>query len=104
MKIEKWYAMTFSHQFPNGDIASIKLGTGASVDSVLDSASDKDIAKFSAHLAKKVYKSTVTDLGRLVKNNEAAAAIMESIESGVTGETADDEALKVLMGLPDDES
>ena len=104
MKIEKWFGMTYSHKFPNGDIASIKLGTDVSVDSLLDSASDKDIAKFSAQVARKVYKATVSDLKRLVKNDAVAAAVMESIQSGVNGETADDEAMKVLAGLGDDES
>jgi len=103
MKIEKWYGMTFSHKFPNGDIATIKLGTGLMVDSVLDSASDKDIAKFAARLATKVYKGTVKDLQRVLKNDELAVAVMDSVQSAVSGETAEDEAIKILAGLEDDE-
>lgn len=103
MKIEKWYGITFSHKFSNGDIATIKLGTTHSVDSVLDSASDKEIAKFEAKVASKVYKATVKDLKRIIKNDEVAQAIMDSVESAVTGETAEEEALKVLAGLDDDD-
>jgi hypothetical protein len=96
MKISKHYDTTLSHRFPNGDIATIRLGTELEVDTVLDTASDKDIAKFSAKLAKQAYKLTMKDVKRVTKVDKLAKEVHAGLQSAVQSEEDEREAERLL--------
>lgn len=96
MKVFKNFETTFSHKFPNGEIASMKLGTAIEVDSVLDTASDADIAKFSAQLAKRVYKLTMKDIKNIIKKDKLAREIHNGIKAAVTSAEDEREAERIL--------
>jgi hypothetical protein len=96
MKVFKNFETTFSHKFPNGEIASMKLGTAIEVDSVLDTASDKDIAKFSDQLAKQVYKLTIRDLKKIIKKDKLAKEIYDGIHNAVKSADDEREAERIL--------
>jgi hypothetical protein len=96
MKIFKIFDNTLSHKFPNGDIATIKLGTGLEVDTVLDTASEADIAKFSAKLAKQAYKLTMKDIKRVTKTDKLAREIYAGLQEAVKSQENEREAERIL--------
>jgi len=101
MKISKHYDTTLSHKFPNGDIATIRLGTALEVDTVLDTASDKDIAAFAAKLAKRAYKLTMKDVQRVIKTDALAKEIHVGLEDAVQGADDEREAERLLEEADD---
>jgi len=96
MKVSKHYDTTLSHKFPNGDIATIRLGTAIEVDSVLDTASDADIAKFSAKLSKQAYKLTMKDVKRIIKTDKLAQEVYAGLQSAVQSQEDEREAERLL--------
>jgi hypothetical protein len=96
MKISKHFDTTLSHKFPNGDIATIRLGTAVEVDTVLDTASEEDIAKFASKLHKRVYKLTMKDVKFVIKKDKLAKAIHSGLEAAVQGEEDEAEADRIL--------
>lgn len=96
MRIKKVFQMTISHKFPNGDIASIQLGTTEEVDSLLDSAPEEELEKFSKSLADKVYKSTMSDLKTIVKKQPLVREIWTGMREAVKSQKDEREAEALL--------
>jgi len=96
VKISKHYDTTLSHKFPNGDIATMRLGTAVEVDTILDTASDADVAKFSAKLAKQVYKSTMKDVKRVVKLDKLAEEIYAGLQGAIKSQEDERDAERIL--------
>jgi len=96
MKISKHYDTTLSHKFPNGDIATVRLGTLLEVDTVLDTASDADIDKFSAKLAKQVYKLTMKDVKRVIKTDKLAKEVYVGLQEAIQSQENEREAERIL--------
>jgi len=96
MKISKIFDTTLSHKFPNGDIATIKLGTAIEVDSVLDTASDRDISTFASKLSKQAYKLTMKDMKRIIKEDKLAEEIYKGLQAAVQSEENEREAERLL--------
>ena len=103
MKIDKYFGITLAHKFPNGDIASIKLGTNTEVDTVLDTASEKDIIKFNTKLAKQTYKATMRDIQALIQKDELAKVVYEGLMDSLQNEKDEKEAEGLLDRIDDDE-
>jgi len=96
MKISKHYDTTLSHKFPNGDIATVRLGTALEVDTVLDTASEADITKFSSILAKQVYKLTMRDVKRIVNTDPLAKEVYAGLQDAVKSQENEREAERIL--------
>ena len=97
MKIEKHFDFTFSHKFPNGDIASVRFGTLKEVESVYDSANNsKELIDFEDNLAKDVYERTMSDIKNVLKVNKVAKAIFKGIKESVRTEKIEQEAISML--------
>jgi len=96
MKIAKHYDTTLSHKFPNGDIATVRLGTLIEVDTVLDTASDSDIDKFSAKLSKRTYKLTMKDIKRFSKEDPLVKAVCVGVQEGMQIVDTEKEAMRIL--------
>jgi len=96
MRIKKAFQMTLSHKFPNGDIASVQLGTTEEVDSLLDSASEEVIADFSDDLADKVFKATMSDLKRIVKGQPLIREVWMGMKDAVKSQKNEREVAALL--------
>jgi hypothetical protein len=96
MKIEKTFDFTLAHKFPDGSIASIKLGTTLTMESVLDNLEDSTIDSLSTQLAERVYKDTLGDLKRIVKKNKIAKAVFKGVRNAPRRVQAEEEASRIL--------
>jgi hypothetical protein len=96
MKIEKSFDVTFSHKFITGDIATVKLGTRKTVESVYDSADKDAVVKFETELAEDVYQQTMDDVKNLIKKNQVAKQIFRGIKDAVRAEKDEAAAEKIL--------
>lgn len=96
MKLEKTFDINISHKFPNGDIVSIRFGTTRAIDSIMESAPDEEVEKFSKELFIKVYQSTKGDMKRAAKQDmlvrEVVLGLKDAIKSQVD-ERASEELL-----------
>lgn len=96
MKISKHYDTTLSHKFPNGDIATIRLGTAIEVDTVLDTAPASEIAKFSAKLSKRTYRLTMKDVKKVCAEDKLADEVYNGLQNAIKSSENEREAERIL--------
>jgi hypothetical protein len=95
VKIEKHFDATFSHKFPNGDIASVSFGTQYAEDT--DGAIKKEDADLiDKNLAKAAYLATQTDIRRATKIDAVIKEILLGIKHAVQSQQNERDAEKVL--------
>jgi len=83
VKVEKTFDINISHKFPNGDIVSIRFGTTRAIDSIIESAPDEEIEKFSKALFMKVYQSTKSDMKRAAKQDTLVREVVLGLKDAV---------------------
>lgn len=96
MKIEKSFDVTFSHKFITGDIATFRLGTCKTVESVYDEADNAEVRAFETKLAEDVYTQTMEDIKNVLKKNKITKQIFKGIKDSVKAEKTEAEAEKIL--------
>ena len=102
MRIDKFFDITVSHRFPNGDIVSLKFGTSKQIDNILDDADSAVIKKLERDLSKQVITSTYRDMQREVKDKRIVKEVMDSIPRAIKSQEAELTALKKMESLDDD--
>jgi hypothetical protein len=96
VKIEKTFDVNISHKFPNGDIVSIRFGTTRAIDSIMESAPEESIDKFSRDLFMKVYRSTKADMKLASKKDALIREVVIGMKEAVKSQENERESEEIL--------
>jgi hypothetical protein len=96
MNIEKVFEITLSHKFPDGNIASVKMGTRREIMGLLEGAPEEEIIKISQQLAESLYNETMENLKQNAKKNPIIREVVAGIRESLKIEENEREAEKAL--------
>jgi hypothetical protein len=92
MKIGKTFEITLSRKFPDGSIASVKVGSTYETEAIAGEADEEAIDRFARKLSVKVYEKTIADIRRLIKTDKIIKEIHHGFDDVVAASQREREA------------